>query len=311
MARKKRINFNIDKIKLCYKQPSGIFQEFANKKGTNKKGIIYKDDYDLKVLPDESDDLHIKIAVNICGSLLGNLTLNNSKQCEGLCFFRFDNKALYEFLSADVSTGQKYNMIGVWELIADDLGLEFNNITELEVACDCNLNLPAKVRKLIRDFEHYEMFCNGKKVDDPNRTIDKYHEVFNRSRKRLQKHPSIYIEQARKDGPLLRIYNKTKEIEAKKHTKDYISEWNMFATIFRAEVRLKSLSIKEFLNKYTPDMDYFTTLQMIQSKHFLVSIWDFFADRLLFFRDMDGNDIHLSDLLGDLPTSFVRNKLFF
>lgn len=301
MARKKQIKFNIDKLKLCYKQPQELFDEFANYK---QDQTIYRDGYDLYIVPDE-DDRHIRLSVSVGGIRLGFLTLNNTKQCEGLCFFKFENRAcyfnfdkqaLYEFLSVDVSTWQKYNLIGAWENIADDLGLVFNNITELEIACDTNFNLGAKVRKMIKDYLHYEMFANGKKITDPNRLIENYHETFSRSRKRLQKYPTIYFEQARTDAPLLRIYNKSDEIESNDNTKDYISEWNGFSPIYRMEVRLKSNSIKEFLKTYTPDMDYPSPLQMLQSPHFLFMAWQFFTDRLVFFRQ-DGEDIHLSDLL--------------
>ena len=303
MARKKLINFNIDKLKVCYHQPQELFDEFAQ---YPQKKTIYRDGYDLYIVPDE-DDRHIRLSVSVGGVRLGILTLNNTKQCEGLCFFRFENRAcyfnfdkqaLYDVLTMDVATGQKYNLINVWESIADDLGLVFNNITELEIACDTNFNLSAKVRKMIKDYQNYEMFCNGKKISDPNRIIENYHETFARSRKRLQKYPTIYFEQARTDAPLLRIYNKSDEIEANDNEKDYITEWNGFAPIYRTEVRIKSNSFKEFLKTYTPDADYSSPLQMIQSPHFLFSAWQFFTDRLIFFRDMDGNDIHLSDLLG-------------
>lgn len=293
MARKKQIKFNIDKLKVCYVQPDKLFKDFAK---YQKDQTIYRDGYDLYIIPDE-DELHIRLSVVVGGILLGVLTLNNTRQCEGLCFFRFENRALYDMLTMDVATGQRYNLINVWDNIADDLGLVFNNITELEIACDTNFNLGAKVRKMVKDYQHYEMFANGKKISDPNRLIENYHETFSRSRKRLQKYPTIYFEQVRTDAPLLRIYNKSDEIESNENEKDYITKWNGFAPIYRMEVRLKSNSIKEFLKTYTPDADYPSVLQMLQAPHFLFSAWQFFTDRLVFFRK-DGEDIHLSDLLG-------------
>lgn len=292
MARKKQIKFNIDKLKVCYHQPQELYNEYT---GYKQGQIIYRDDYVLYIIPDD-DDRHIRLSVSVGGILLGVLTLNNTKQCEGLCFFRFENRVLYEFLSMDVATGQRYNLISVWDNIADDLGLVYNNITEIEIACDTSFNLGAKVRKMVKDYQHYEMFANGKKITDPNRLIDNYHETFSRSRKRLQKYPTIYFDQAKKDAPLLRIYNKSDEIDSNDNEKDYISAWNGFAPIYRMEVRLKSNSIKEFLKTYTPDMDYPSPLQMLQSPHFLFMAWQFFTDRLVFFRK-DGEDIHLADLL--------------
>lgn len=306
MARKKRINFNIDKLKVCYRHPQGLYDYYAEFLGDQ---TFYYPDYELYLHP-FTEGSPICLNVIVGGITLGALTINRERpkindeetplKGDSLCWFTFENSALYNFSTCDPYTGQKFNLIGVWDCVADEMGLEFNNITEMEIALDSNFSLSAPIRKMIKDYLHYELFINGNRITDPNIKITGYHETFGRSRKRLLGTPTLYFSQKRTDAPLLRIYHKSEEIKANDNEKDYINEWNAFgskAETYRTEVRLKSNSIREFLGKYEPDMEYRTTLEMIQSRHFLCSAWKYFTDRLIFFRDKDGNKIHLADLL--------------
>ena len=277
MARK-QVKFRIDKLKICYKQPPTLYKEVAPMQGkTIDKGYF-------KLFVYEADDQHAFANIVVGHQELGILTLNNSKQCEGLCFFKFSNKALYTD-----------GCINQWETIANTLGLALNNITELEIACDSSINIHAKVRKAIKHHELYDMFVNGRKVHEYNRKIEGYLEHVPRSRQRMLYNLStIYISQKKQDGPVLRVYNKSEEIQDNNHEKDYIVE-DFKQIVYRTEIRLKSNSIKEFLKYYVSDET--SVLAMVLSEHFLSSAWSFFADRLLFFRDKQGNDIAIADLL--------------
>lgn len=306
MPRKKMFKFNIDKLKVCYRHPQGLYDYYAQYLGDQ---TFHYDGYDLHLMP-FTEGSPICLNVIVGGVLLGTLSINREKpqpqeeetttSSNSLCWFMFHNRALYEVLTSDPTTQTKSNLIGVWDEIAHDIGLELHNLTEMEIALDSNFSLSAPLRKMIKNYQRFEMFMNGNKIADPNAKIADYHETFGRSRKRLLGTPTLYFDQARKDSPLLRMYHKSKEIKDKENEKDYINEWNDFgskAETYRAEVRLKSNSLREFLNKYTPPIDYPTTLQIIQSQHFLFSAWNYFTDKLIFFRDTDGNDIHLADFL--------------
>lgn len=288
MSKKKRINFNVDKLKICYRQNADTFNYF---KELQCPQFINRCDYTLHLL--NCDDSHAEVNVIIGNAVLGMFVFNNSKQYEGLCFFKFENKSLYDVLT--FADGHKYNLIGLITYIADDLDLEFNNITEVEIAMDCNFNISAKIRKLIRDYSNYDMFVNGKKVKDPNRVIDNYHETFKRNRKRLLYPPTLYFEQAKTDAPIMRIYNKTDEINDNGEFKNYINDWNGFGNIdtYRVEVRLKSNSIKEYLTRLDTDRH---PLDLLQDPDALFSIWNYFGNRLVFFRHIDGTDLTITDL---------------
>lgn len=290
MAKKLKYNFNVDKLKICFRQNEETFKFFADCKAPQ---YINRTDYTLHLL--NVDDDHAEVNVIIGDEVLGMFVFNNSKKYEGLCFFRFENKALYSFLTRDICTNTKCNLIPLIEFIADDLQLEFNNITELEVAYDINFNVSAKLRKLIKDFNNYDMFVNGKKIKDPNRVLDNYHETFKRNRRRLIYPPTLYFEQKKIDAPLLRIYNKSEEIKDNEFAKEYITEWNDFGNsdTYRIEIRLKSNSIKEFLKQFPPDTH---PLQLAINPYLLASLWCFFTDRMVYFRHTDGTEITLADL---------------
>lgn len=295
MPIKHKYNFNIDKLRLCYNQPKELFNEFNEIKPNT---FWQMDGYKLFIIGDEDDEETPKqIQVNVLlndNTLLGHFIFNNSKKYEGYCFFTFANSALYNTLN--VVNGNKSNYISLIDYVADDLNLTLNNITEVEVCLDTTINVNAKLRKLIRDFRQYEMIHNGKKVKDPLRKLENYHETFNRSRKYISRQPTIYFEQSKKDSPLMRIYNKTEEINSNLNEKNYINEWNAFGKTdtYRIELRIKNESLKEFLKTINPDRHLLDTLQDPAIKE---ALWSYFADRLIYFKSDDGTRITLYDLL--------------
>lgn len=298
MAKATKFNFNVDKLKICFKQNEETFNLFLpykkefEKENKPKFIDINRDGYTLRLF--EIDEYSAKVNVIIEDEVLGMFTFNNSSRYEGLCFFKFENKALYTSLTYDVYYKKKVNLIPLISTIADDLDLTFNNITEIEVALDSNINVNAKVRKLIRNYKDFEMFQNGKRVKDPNRILENYHETFKRNRKKIIYPPTLYFEQAKNDAPLMRIYNKTEEINDNENLKDYITKWNDFgkSDIHRVEVRLKSNSIKDYLK----DIDRYP-LDLLTDPVALCSIWCNFVDRLVFFRDRDGQNVTVADLI--------------
>lgn len=289
-----KYRFNIDKLRLCYNQPTELFSQFAEIKPNT---YWDRGDYKLHILGDEVEETPHQIQVNVLlnnNTLLGYFVFNNSKRYEGFCFFTFSNSALYEFLTTDGTN--KYNLITLIDYIANDLNLTLNNITEVEISLDTTINVNAKIRKLIKDYNNFDMIQNGRKVKDPSRKLENYCETFSRSRKRLLPQPTLYFEQTKKDAPLLRIYNKTEEIKSNGNEKEYITEWNQFGktSTYRMELRLKNESIKEFLKTYHTDRPL---LDFIQDPEVREALWAFFADRLIYFRADDGTPIRLIDLI--------------
>lgn len=287
--------YNIDKLKICYRQPTDLFTQLSDIK---LDSLLYRDGYELYIIPNNEEDNPSTITVNLLinSNLIGHFVFNNSKKYEGFCFFSFENKALYDCLTT--LKGEKYNSIELLEYVSDDLGLTFNNITEIEIACDTVTNIMAKVRKSIRNHTKYDMIYNGKRVKDPNRLIENYKEIFQANRKRLLNPPTLYFSQVKENRPQMKIYCKTEEI---KHSqKDYITHWNDFQTnrkTYRAEITVKNESLKEYFKTHLPPSNV-PLLLYIQSQTFMDSVYRYFTDRLIYFRSMEDNSvITLSDMI--------------
>ena len=222
---------------------------------------------------------------------LGTFDLKKGSQ---YCFFGFENKALYTpFIYVN---GNKYNCVNFVEYISDDLGLIFNNISTLEIARDSTRNYVTAVQKFIRDFANYEMFVNGHIVRDENRTIPHYRKMYSSSRKKMSRVPTLYFDQS--DGPALKIYDKRKEMEEEEQAKlSYIPQWLSFgdAPIYRAEVTFKNRDIREYMAKIGIVGE--EAMSIVTSADKMADMWQYGADRLLYFRDRTtGNIIRLADL---------------
>ena len=305
MPRSVKFNINVDKLRLCYRQPPHLFKYLADvKAGT----FVQRDGYKLHILgsddPEETPVEELtKLIVNVVldnNTLLGQFTFHKTRKYEGKCFFSFHNKALYTVFN--IVFGNRSNLVHLLDYVADDLGLELNNITELELAVDSTTNTTAKIRKMISHYEEYEMIYNGKNITDPNRKIENYSEQFGRSRARLERTPTLYFKQAKDDAPVIRCYDKTREQEEKDNAKEHISEWNGFGKLHthRIEVRLRNSSIKEFLSD--APVDYWRELQLflvnLQEAEFRGAIWLKFTDRMLYFRNKaTGQVVTLADLI--------------
>ena len=152
---KEKSEFNIDYLKLCYRQPEGLFQEIASTDGN----LVYRFNYDLLIIERDEQRILAKVLIPAMGEpwSLGTLTLNHGGAFGDRAFFEFHNRSLYEVLSWQ--PGQRpSNLIGLMEHVAEDLGLEFNNCTRIDIALDTTINVLARLRKRIRNAEELDMF---------------------------------------------------------------------------------------------------------------------------------------------------------
>lgn len=292
---KEKSEFNIDYLKLCYRQPEGLFQEIASTEGN----MVYRLNYDLLII--ERDELRILAKVLIPGMgepwALGTLTLNNGGAFGSRAFFEFQNRSLYEVLSWQPGQPPS-NFIGLMEYVAEDLGLEFNNCTRIDIALDTTINVLARLRKRIRNAEELDMYLCRHKVTDPDAKLDGYGEFYASTRKHLLKRPEIIIGQAKEDGTRLKIYDKSRELQESRPDKtaryfDWLGEgWDQSKDhIFRVEVTIRNEDLKDMWPKFCKqlraeelDMPFLT---QVQSSKWLA--WHFYEglDSLIYFRDRE------------------------
>lgn len=300
---KAKFKFNIDKLKLCYNQPKGLFETLLN----STIQLIERDGYSLYILKDIEKEkkgktpsalsVQILIPENEGRQTLGTLTLHGtSSDYEGYCFFEFQNRAFYTFLTT--SNGNKYSIIPIMAEIALDLGLKFNHITRIDIALDCSVNVISKVRTLIKNHQQkgLELIFNNRKVTDPERVLEGWKEIYSRTCNKLIKNPSIYLQQRDENAPELVIYDKAREI-AEESGKNYISEWNALGKrCYRTEIRLKRKTLQKYLNQY-PLTEGFE-LTEIQEPQTLYDIWQTFTHRIIHFTNpADRTTLDIADLI--------------
>lgn len=292
---KAKVNYNVDKLKICYKQPQDLW-DYLSTFNTGDKVLF--DSFTLLITDngkrEESEKESVKIKAEVItddGVLLGEFVFNNSAKYEGKCFFEFENRALYTTFQKYM--GDKYNYICCADYVAQVLNLEINNITTIEVSADLNFNPLPRLYKLIKDHENYDMVYNGKVVDDYTKILDGVGEFFGRSRVKKNRYPTLYLSQKKEDSPSIKIYDKRAEIED--NSKHYISDWNdnLNGTMYRVEVSVKNEDIKKFLALAEEVQENYGCLGMfltnLGDERYKLLLWDYICDRIVYFRAKSGD----------------------
>lgn len=310
MALKRRINYNIDKLRLCYCQPEELFPELTRldngeyvdfgyfrlyiidngrKEGSSKPAVKAKAD----------------IVVNVEQSWknIGTLTAHNSAKYDGLCFLEFTNKTLYSCLGEDKE--EKVNGLNCLSYVTVPLGLRLHNITELEIAADSNYNPVPALRKMIGDYSSFEMILNGKRVVDEERNITGYCEIHGRSRAKVDRIPTLNFRQSKDEGLRMKAYNKSKEIE-QASGKDYIEEWNGYGShpTYRVEITIRNEDYRQWLDYNTahgkPQWgDLEASVGLLTDEAYRAALWHYCAHRQIYFKPKGQRDktIDLIDII--------------
>ena len=305
------MSLNVDKLRLCYRQPEWLFDRLTQ---YNTGNYVQMNDYTLHIIDDgmgqkETDSPSTKIKVNVLTAdpiVLGTFTFYKTAKYDGLCFFKYENKALYQCMGYTPDKHQsKCNAIGYLPYIADDLGLRLNNVTELEIAADVNKNPVRLIRRLIKYDEDFDMIVNGKRVPDNMREIECYGEYFTRSRAKLCRTPSLYFGQEYTDLKM-RIYDKSKEIRDNKGNKEYIAEWDDFGKlpIYRLEMRMCNDDIQKWQKHIAENGSYLSEWQgtdkiacLLGLDEYKRALWEYSTNRLVYWRDKaTGKKITLYDI---------------
>lgn len=299
-----RMETNIDKLKVCYIQPAPLFNSLRDAFTCSDNNILDYSEFQLQLDHTElnPDNQVIKMVVSVhyymdgASHRLGEFEFSVSGKYKGLCFFTFENKALYTLF--EYVEGSKYNVVGFIIYVADQLGLEFNNVTLAELCMDTNKNLITALRKYIKDYEGYDMFLNGNLVHDKDRKLENYGEYFSRSRHKISRQPTLYLHQKKQCGLGLKIYNKTNEIIETSSSKDYIKDWLGYGnqTIYRAELTIRNTDFRDFCSLTGEENG--SLLLLLTSPEWRNKLWAYSVNRIIYFRSKkDGKEVELADML--------------
>lgn len=292
MGRTIKVSVNLDKLKVCLLQPDGLFERIYKE----KPDYIVYNGFSLKRIECDTDTIVCNVLLDETKQteqiLLGHLTLNNTCKYGGKAFFEFENSALYTVEGIDAG-GNKYNKIMNLYYVAEVLGMELNNVTQLDLALDSNINFISKITHAIKNYEAYDMYLNGKKITDPNEKLPNYGVFHGASRKRLESLPTLYLSQVKKEtGLSMRIYDKTKELaEQSEYKKERFLQWLGWTAskIYRIEITLHNVNVRDFCtiagNQIEEQGNLKNILNLLGLKDWRAKCFMEMTDRLIYFRD--------------------------
>lgn len=307
MARSKITNWslNIDKLRVClnitdetYNYLSETYTRLETKIDNNKEITIRhldEDDFSLVFYDEDEKEMFASLIIPNCNNekiKLGTFHFNNTKRYKNKAFFIFENSALYRPFTINTD-GTRNSWIFALLYVADFYGMEFNNITELELAFDSDFNFVKKVRSLIKNVNKYDLYLNGRKVENNDEILKGYGEYYSRNRLKLQE-PTLYFSQAKDTDLSMRMYNKGKELEENSPQKtNRYKEWNNWSnydTIYRVEIVFHNTNVRDFftrnINRLNDEINnHDNVLNLIGNEKIRMLMFLDACDRLIYFRD--------------------------
>lgn len=301
----------MDKLKVCLLQPQSTFGYIRDHTTyTTIDGMRVLDEDGYKLVAVEEDDNAMTAALDVMDDSgeylrLGTFQLNGAgSKYQGRAFFSFENSSLYTVFGV-TADGAKANWVDMLLPIAEDMGMAFNNVTEVEVALDSTVNVIYRMRKLIKDVDKYDMYLNGRKVE-VGTTLKSYGEYYERTREQLSRRPTLYFSQSKDTDMSLRIYDKTTELREHSPEKaaryhDWLG-WSDTDRIYRAEVTLHNTNVREFCERQGKRLaeqgEHNNVLGLFGMEEFRLGMLRDATDRMVYFRDRrDGSKVSVIDLL--------------
>ena len=289
---------NVDKLRVCFTMPENLYgylnEHYTRRDELTDARILDEDTFSLVFI--EEDEVKMTAVLNVRDVegyyRLGTFTFSNSAKYAGKAFFSFENSALYRVYLKFPNEEPK-NHICDLQYVADFYGMEFNNITELELAFDSTFNYISKVRKMIKAVDTYDLYLNGKKVKD-DETLDGYGEYYTRSRVKMSKLPTLYFSQAKDTDMKMRVYDKARELDENSPNKaERLKEWlgwDTIDTLYRVEVVMHNTNVREFVERYGERLypecgGHSNVLNLLGMSDFRLAMFLDSVDRLIYFRN--------------------------
>ena len=289
---------NVDKLRVCFTMPENLYgylnEHYTRRDEFTDARILDEDTFSLLFI--EEDEVKMTAVLNVRDVegyyRLGTFTFSNSAKYAGKAFFSFENSALYRIYLKFPNEEPK-NHICDLQYVADFYGMEFNNVTELELAFDSTFNYISKVRKMIKAVDTYDLYLNGKKVKD-DETLDGYGEYYTRSRVKMSKLPTLYFSQAKDTDMKMRVYDKARELDENSPNKaERLKEWlgwDTIDTLYRVEVVMHNTNVREFVERYGERLypecgEHSNVLNLLGMSDFRLAMFLDSVDRLIYFRN--------------------------
>lgn len=295
-----KLQTNIDKCEIFGEAP----QKMMDFVSTATVGdVIKRDGYALVVTKTDGvilgKNTTATFAIRMEDNTLATITFKNTRKFYGTWILIVNNRVFYTSMLYPYSRqSSDFDFI---PLILDDLGLNILGISKLEVALDVNVNAGKRLTNIRKDTKGYDLILHGRKVSDMQR-LKGCGLWYNISRKTLEKHPTLYIENAK--GLSLKTYSKRDEIwESGKY---YIMDWNGWdGKIWRSEIFTKNRDINSWIKYcensnddtlYTSCLMHF--LHNLSLPEYRLRFWRWQVQRLMrFSRKKDSKKCDVFDVI--------------
>ena len=272
MSRGTKVKINLDKVEICYVGSKELIDNIEDTKHWDRDH--YYLEYEDKENKDKRETI-LSIYVD---------DFENDNDIIRYCWLRIENRILYNKSCISTTISTMY-----W--IQDDLGLEFNNITALDIALDSNISWFRRIKNAIRNKSLIPIVLNRAYPNVGEEEIEPIDFRHKDNRKRYTSN-TMYINNSDKDM-IFNVYDKGKEII--KSGKLYIREWfNSEGNINRAEIRLKNKSLNEYCEKY--NISQYDIYMQLSNDSLMFDIYYFFSNRLIHFVDASRNKISFLQL---------------
>ena len=288
MSRGTKVKINLDKVEICYVGSKELidniedtkhwdrdhyYLEYEDKENKDKRETI------LSIYVDDFENDKVKF-----GTLKFGNSFENDNDIIRYCWLRIENRILYNKSCISTTISTMY-----W--IQDDLGLEFNNITALDIALDSNISWFRRIKNALRNKSLIPIVLNRAYPNVGEEEIEPIDFRHKDNRKRYTSN-TMYINNSDKDM-IFNVYDKGKEIL--KSGKLYIREWfNSEGNINRAEIRLKNKSLNEYCEKN--NISQYDLYMQLSDDNKLFDIYYFFSNRIIHFVDSSRNKISFLQL---------------
>ena len=210
----------IDKLKICYTLAENSYLNILRDNPTEEfehpewgfrlrqvQGTHFNFTYQIIYL-DYEDNTFAEFTEQVFGTLQWGLKADSEEAMQSFIWLQVENKQFY--LKHDYKNSRLLHL----EYIENTLGLQFNNITHLDIAIDSSCNYPKKLIQLIRNKE-YNPIINGKRITDRKELIEDILYLGVGNLERIKEY-GVLVAQKNKNITL-KAYNKKREIESHRH----------------------------------------------------------------------------------------------
>lgn len=265
----RRYKLNLDRLEVCYTAPREVIDSLEDTTFWDRV------EYRLQEVSRDKIEATFKIEVLPPGverewEVFAWLRIGNRFEKEEdssrFCWIRLENRVLYN------------GELSYLYYIADDLGLEFHNITELEIAVDSNVNWFRRVRAALRS-EELTPVVLGKAYPDKEEIISRLLYIHTGDRIRYRT-DTLVVKGA---DTSLKLYDKGREIG--ESDKDYIRECFGLRSggLFRAEAKVNNRALSDYCSS-VGGTQYDIYMKLLD-RSLLFELWLYYSNKLLRFKE--------------------------